>query len=52
MVIFINMGKAVANINELDAANIKYNTCRKLKYPPNIFSSLFILKGTLNILIN
>ena len=33
------INKGVAKIDKLDADNIKYVTCLKLKYPPNIFSS-------------
>ena len=44
--------RGVANIDREEADNIKYITCLKLKYPPNIFSSRFISNGTLNILIN
>lgn len=50
--ILIANGNGVASIDKLDVDNIKYVTCLKLRYPPNIFSSLLISKGTLKTLIN
>lgn len=50
--IFNTNGRGVASNPKLDAVSIKYVTCLKLKYPPNIFSSLLISKGTLKTLIN
>ena len=46
-IIFIASIIGIANIEKLTADKTKYNTCLKLRYPPNIFSSRFISYGTL-----
>lgn len=48
---FIMAIHEVAKIAKLPAVNIKYITCLKLKYPPNIFSSRLMSNGTLYTLI-
>ena len=47
IIILTGIGICKARTDREEAAIIKYTTCLKLKYPPNIFSSLFVLNGIL-----
>lgn len=47
IIIFIGIDICKAITDREEAASIKYTTCLKLKYPPNIFSSLLVLNGIL-----